>query len=70
MPPELLRDIFDVKKATSRPGTSDETGTGFGMPLVKKFMDAYAGTIKVLSNEERENLQNHGTEIRLNFKMR
>ncbi len=68
MPPELLRDIFDVKKTTSRPGTNEEIGTGFGMPLVKKFTDAYKGTIEVFSKEENASSDNHGTEIRLILK--
>ncbi len=61
----LQRDIFDMKKATSRIGTSGEVGTGFGMPLVKKFVNAYGGTIEVFSKEERDDPHDHGTEIKL-----
>ncbi|MCP4111115.1 MAG: hybrid sensor histidine kinase/response regulator [Desulfobacteraceae bacterium] len=68
MPPELLRDIFDVKKTTSRPGTNEEIGTGFGMPLVKKFTDAYNGSIEVFSKEKNESPDDHGTEIKLILK--
>ena len=40
MPSVLLNNIFDVSKSTSRLGTNGENGTGFGMPLIKKFMNS------------------------------
>jgi len=68
----LQRDIFDMRKTTSRAGTKGETGTGFGMPLVKKFVKAYNGSIKVSSKREKDappnNKTDHGTEIRLILK--
>lgn len=65
MPQILLNDLFNLEKATSRIGTAGETGTGFGMPLVKTFITAYGGTIEVLSKDEKQNKSEHGTEIRL-----
>lgn len=65
MPGNILDNIFNVNKNTTRPGTMGEPGTGFGMPLVKKFIEAYDGDIKVESNEERDYPENHGTTITL-----
>jgi CheY-like chemotaxis protein len=65
MPPALLADLFDVRKATSRPGTAGEKGTGFGMPLVRKLVTTYGGSIEVLSREEEGIQPDHGTEVRV-----
>ncbi len=61
MPAETLAVLFDPSRQTSRKGTEGETGTGFGMPLVRKFMLSYGGDITVDSAEGQ------GTEIRLTF---
>jgi signal transduction histidine kinase len=65
MPPSLLADLFDVRKVTSRPGTAGERGTGFGMPLVRKLVTTYGGSIEVSSQEEAEGTSDHGTEVRV-----
>ncbi len=67
IPPSLLADLFNLEKSTSRAGTEGETGTGFGMPLVKTFIEAYGGRIEVFSREALEG-SDHGTEIRLILK--
>lgn len=64
----LLRDLFNMNKATSRSGTDGEIGTGFGMPLVKKFMNAYDGEIEVFSKDERTFPEKHGTLVKLALK--
>jgi len=64
IPDKLLNDLFDLTKKTSRPGTSGEKGTGFGMPLIKKFVELYGGKIMITSSENK----NHGTEITLLLK--
>ncbi len=68
MPDDLLKDIFDVSKTTHRQGTQSETGTGFGMPLVKKFVHAYQGRIEVFSKEKTHTSTNHGTTVQLTLK--
>lgn len=70
MPKDLLHDIFDVSKTTSRDGTLGEPGTGFGMPLVKKFVNAYGGTINIESTEKTDDTKEgeHGTTIILTLK--
>ena len=68
MSEKLLKDIFNMSKATSRPGTNGESGTGYGMPLVKKFMNAYGGEIEVESVSEKKSETEHGTIVTLIFK--
>ncbi len=65
MPEELKVDVFKVEKATTREGTNGELGTGFGMPLVKKFILAYGGKIEIVSHEKSAEGDAHGTEIKL-----
>ncbi len=61
IPDSILSTIFDVNQNTSRTGTNGEEGTGFGMPLVRKFMLTYGGEINIISAE------NKGTEVELFF---
>ncbi len=68
MPRKLLSKIFDANETTSRRGTDGEKGTGYGMPLVKKFIQNYGGEITVESTEEKEDPENHGTTIKIKFK--
>ncbi|MCP4700292.1 MAG: ATP-binding protein, partial [Gammaproteobacteria bacterium] len=63
MPGNLLKNLFDVRKTTSRMGTEGEEGTGFGMPLMKKFVNAYGGAIEIFSKAQHEAPQNHGTTV-------
>ncbi|MDH5716236.1 MAG: hybrid sensor histidine kinase/response regulator [Spirochaetia bacterium] len=70
MPLNLLENLFNVEKVTSRAGTNGEPGTGYGMPLVKKFVEAYGGSIKVNSREQKSLSDNHGTEIILNLPLK
>ncbi len=66
IPKRILDVIFEVGKPTSREGTSGETGTGFGMPLVKRFVEAYGGKISISSKEAgKEPGQESGTELRI-----
>lgn len=68
MPEKLLCNIFNPNKPTNRKGTEGEKGTGFGMPLVKKFITAYGGSIEVHSEEKKEGAATHGTDVRLKLK--
>jgi signal transduction histidine kinase len=66
--PKVLQDqLFDINKKTSRAGTSGETGTGFGMHIMKSFVEMYGGEIFIESQERKEN-QNSGTTIKLSLK--
>jgi signal transduction histidine kinase len=62
--PKALQDhLFDITKKTSRPGTLGESGNGFGMHIMKSFMEMYKGKIEIVSFEEVP-----GTMIRLYLK--
>lgn len=50
IPDDILQKIFDQKGATTRLGTSSESGTGFGLPIVYMFMKYNKGEISVRSN--------------------
>ena len=65
MPPDILEHLFEPGKNTTRPGTDDESGTGFGMPLVRRFVQAYGGSIEVLSRDRDLHPGESGTEVRL-----
>ena len=65
MDPQLVRHLFDPAHATSRPGTSGEKGTGFGMPIIKSYVERFGGTIEIESVAEPA--PGHGTRIRLRF---
>lgn len=69
MPRTLLDRVFSVASPTTRKGTSGEKGTGFGMPLVKKFVSVYGGTIELSSKDESEFPDEHGTEVKLLLKI-
>jgi two-component system, sensor histidine kinase and response regulator len=59
IPVNLLNELFELSKKTNRPGTKGEKGTGFGMPLIKKFVELYGGKIIIKSSVKH----NQGTEV-------
>ena len=67
IPPAILAHLFEVTKSVSRPGTTGEKGTGFGMPLVQKFVALYGGELRVESRDEETHPDDSGTEVALRF---
>lgn len=65
MPQELTDSVFDTSKPTTRPGTNGEKGTGFGMPLVKRFVESYGGKISISSKELDKDAIDHGTKVKI-----
>lgn len=63
---EIQAHLFDFSVPTSQIGTLGEMGTGFGMPIVKMFMDIYQATIHVTSLTEEDHID-HGTTFELIF---
>jgi signal transduction histidine kinase len=52
---DSLDKIFDIGVMTSRIGTLGESGTGFGLPIVKAYTSMYGGRITATSSQEKEN---------------
>lgn len=51
IPAELMPKLFDRYGAKHRFGTSGEKGTGLGLPISKRFIEAHEGKIDVESSE-------------------
>lgn len=51
MSKELIKDLFQTQKLTSRAGTMGEKGTGLGLVLCKDFIENNGGTIGVEQQE-------------------
>jgi signal transduction histidine kinase len=49
IPRELVNVLFDDNSQTTRAGTNGELGNGFGMPLMKNFVENYGGCVEVES---------------------
>ncbi len=69
IPVTILAHLFEVTKTVSRPGTAGEKGTGFGMPLVRKFVELYGGDLRVESRDETAHPGDSGTEVSLRFRL-
>jgi signal transduction histidine kinase len=63
IPPTILEKIFDPSKQTTRPGTSGEKGTGFGMPILKSTIERFNGEIEIISKTIEEHPKEHGTKV-------
>ena len=63
MPKDIVATLFDPEESLSRPGTSQEKGTGFGMPIVKSYIDLFGGTIEVESRDIDNYPDDHGTKV-------
>ena len=63
IPEDIQQDLFDASKKTTRLGTEREKGTGFGMPLVQKFLHAYGGDISIDSTSIDTGKDKHGTKV-------
>ncbi|MCK5074524.1 MAG: HAMP domain-containing histidine kinase [Bacteriovoracaceae bacterium] len=68
MPEEILNELFFSRRKTSRKGTQGESGTGFGVPLVKSYMEMYGGRVEVESKDIDKYPDNHGTTFHLYLK--
>ncbi|WP_347358405.1 HAMP domain-containing sensor histidine kinase [Bdellovibrio sp.] len=63
IPKEILANIFNLNSQTTRPGTQGEKGTGYGMPLVREYLQMMDGTIEVFSSEETSSSAQSGTHV-------
>lgn len=69
IPQNMIGDLFNKYKKTTRPGTKQEKGTGFGLPLVKTYVELFGGNIEVNSTEKTDISTDHGTTFVLTFNM-
>jgi len=65
MPKALVDTVFTPGRKPSHPGTEGELGTGFGLPLVKRFVTAYGGTVTITSRELAAHPTSSGTTVTL-----
>jgi signal transduction histidine kinase len=63
IPENIMDDIFDPSKSTSRLGTGGERGTGFGMPIVKELIEQMNGIIHIESIVKNEKQNISGTTM-------
>lgn len=63
IPDDLMKRIYSIDRRSTRFGTMGEKGTGFGIPLVKKFVSEYSGTMEIRSKDENVFPEDHGTCI-------
>jgi len=61
MSESMQKDLFQIDKEISRPGTENEPSTGLGLFLVKEFVEKNGGTIMVKSKE------GHGSKFSFNL---
>lgn len=67
---DKIKELFDIKKRGSTDGTRGEKGTGFGLPLMKEFLDEQSASIEIFSppRGSQEDSNFPGTEFELRFK--
>jgi len=52
IPEDILKNLFSLDKKTTRAGTSGEKGTGYGMVIMRAFIEKFQGQIEVRSIEQ------------------
>lgn len=52
IPKEIIDSLFDIGRGESKPGTSNEKGTGLGLILCKEFIELNKGKIWFENNSE------------------
>ena len=67
IPETILKNLFKWDAKTTRKGTNNEKGTGFGMPIVKEFIEHLGHAIHVESWTEDVGENKRGTQITITF---
>ncbi len=68
IPSWMIADLYKLDRSTSRKGTEGETGTGYGLSLIKQIVTAYGGSVDINSNETSAGDVIKGTEVKLILK--
>lgn len=61
IPLSIRANLFSSNHATTRAGSEGESGTGFGMPLIKFYIDLYGGKIDFSTKLVSDSATDHGT---------
>jgi len=64
MSSQMVDALFEFGSNSSRYGTANEKGTGFGVPILSKIIQAYGGTLKYSSREQTPD-QSGFTEVEI-----
>ncbi len=67
IPKSIREKLFDLHSHTSRKGTLGEVGTGFGLPIVKVYVEKLGGKISFESKTVEDNTSNTGTKFIITF---
>ena len=67
IPKEIMPDLFSLAKATSRPGTQGELGAGYGMPILKRYLDLFGANVDVQSKTFEESEMDKGVCVTIEF---
>ena len=62
-----VKNVFRTDRNTTTKGTEGERGTGYGMPLIKRYTEAMNGKLELTSTHIDDSPEQHGTIIRLVF---
>ncbi len=68
MSEELISQVFEFSKVSSRSGTAGEKGSGFGLPIAKMFLDKMGTGLDLKSYPEESSPKDRGTHFTLTFK--
>lgn len=68
IPTTLIPQLFSHNGKTSRRGTLGEKGTGLGLPLARRYVQKFGGTIEVTSQAREEHPDDHWTEFTVTLK--
>jgi signal transduction histidine kinase len=65
IPLHIIESVLNGKDSLSSTGTQGEQGSGFGLSIVKSFVDAYGGSLDFITNDSPDNQENIGSNIRI-----
>jgi len=67
MSEEVRRALFDLRMSRSQQGTAGESGSGFGLPLMHRWVTRFGGRVEVASRDIATHPDTHGTAFTICF---